>query len=77
LGTNNKAITVKRKLDWLSRCYEYHKLENPWQKIKVKVPAKPMPIPFSEEEVQKIILLLHYERNVSFNTQKFPLKLEN
>jgi len=28
LGTNNEAITVKRKLDWLSRCYEYHKLEN-------------------------------------------------
>jgi integrase len=55
LGTNNKAITVKRKLDWLSRCYEYHTLENPWQEIKVKVPAKPMPTPFSDVEVQKIL----------------------
>ena len=59
LSTEIAPITVRERLSLLRSCWNFgikKKLipENPWDDIKIKVPPKRKPLPFTKEEITKI-----------------------
>jgi len=55
-----ELITVRERLVMISACWDWGVkkklvLENPWKEVKVSVPPKQRPQPFTREEIEKIV----------------------